>query len=160
MDDGTPVIRIAAKALILRDRSVLLQACDFNGQEVYLLPGGTQEFGEPLSDTVCWEVLEETGIRVRIGGLLWVREFIARNHGAFGDGDGEHNLACIFRCSVDGDAEPGVGALPDGAQIGVRWVPLRELLTTTMWPETVKQLLIALDQDGATLIPGCLGDCP
>lgn len=154
-----PTIRNSAKALVLRGRSVLLQECVFGGRTVYLLPGGTQEFGEPLGDTVRREVLEETGIRVRVESLLWVREFVARNHLVV-DGHGEHVVECIYRCTPEGDDAPRTGELPDVAQVGVRWMSLSALPGITMWPETVRSLLVAWDRGDADLVPGYLGDCP
>lgn len=159
MDKPAPTIRNSAKALILRGRSVLLQVCLLDGRAVYLLPGGTQEFGEPLIETVRREVLEETGLRIRVDGLLWVREFIARNHLPV-EGAGDHVVECIYRCTPEAGAEPGAGALPDAAQIGVRWVPFAELPTITMWPEAVKRLLIDSVGEGAGWDPAYLGDCP
>ncbi len=158
MDNSAATIRNSAKALILRGRSVLLQACLFDGRLVYLLPGGTQRFGESLAEAVHREVLEETGLRVRVDGLLWVREFIARNHLPI-DGAGDHVVEFIYRCTPEADAEPGPGALPDVAQVDVRWVPLEELPAITMWPETVKRRLIAWDEEGAELGLAYLGDC-
>ncbi len=164
MDDRAPTIRNSAKALILRDRSILLQVCLFDGRLVHLLPGGTQEFGESLAHTVRREVLEETGLRVRVDRLLWVREFIARNYLPLlpGDGEGDHVVECIYRCTPEADGEPGSGALPDAAQIDVRWVPLEELPRIVMWPETVQRLLTAQhnEDEGADWSLAYLGDCP
>ncbi len=159
MTNSGPTIRNSAKALILRERSVLLQVCRIEGQLVHLLPGGTQHFGESLNDTVRREVLEETGLPVRVDGLLWVREFITRNH-LPGDDAGDHVVEVIYRCTPENGTEPTTGALPDAEQIAVRWVPLAELPVITMWPETVKRLLIAWAEDSGELAPAYLGDCP
>ena len=159
MTNPGPTIRNSAKALILRERSVLLQVCRIEGQVVHLLPGGTQHFGESLIDTVRREVLEETGLPVRVDGLVWVREFIVRNHLPVDDA-GDHVVEVIYRCTLTDGTEPTAGALPDVDQIGVRWVPLAELPAIIMWPETVKRLLIAWADDGGELAPAYLGDCP
>ncbi len=151
-------VRNSAKALILCGRSILLQECAFRGLHVYLLPGGTQEFGESLEQTVRREVLEETGIRVRVDELLWVREFVERNHLPI-EGHGDHVVEFIYRCAPEGDDGPGGGEIPDAAQVGVRWVPLGELPGITMWPETVQRLLVAWDREGTEPVPGYLGDC-
>ncbi len=159
MGSSAPTIRNSAKALILRGRSILLQECVFRGLHVYLLPGGTQEFGEPLGLTLRREVREETGLDVQVDGLLWVREFVERNHLPV-EGHGDHVVEFIYRCAPEGDDGLGGGEVLDAAQIGVRWVPLGELPRLTMWPETVQRLLVAWDREGTELVPGYLGDCP
>ncbi len=152
-----PTIRNSAKALILRGQSVLLQECVYEGLHVYFLPGGGQEFGEPLEDTLRREVREETGMSVRVDRLLWVREFVERNHLPV-EGYGGHIVEFVYRCTPEDGAEPGLGPVPDAAQVGTRWVPLRELPGITMRPEAVRQLLVAWDQEGIELTPGYLGD--
>jgi len=42
-DGDTPRIRVAARALIIRDGAVLLQVCRIGDRVVPLLPGGGQE---------------------------------------------------------------------------------------------------------------------
>ena len=159
MLESTPAIRNSAKAIIIRDDAILLQRCRIGGRIVHLLPGGTQEHGEALADTVRREVLEETGMRVRVEKLLWVREFIARHHLSIA-GAGEHVVECIFRCTSEAGATIAVAAIPDAAQLDVRWVSLADLPALTLWPETVRDLLIA-DPDAADRLGASyLGDCP
>lgn len=153
------IIRNSAQAPIVRDRAALLQGCEFDGRIVHLLPGGIQEFGESLGDAVRREVYEEAGLRVRVDGLLWVRECIARTHGAVED-DGHHVVESIFRCTPELDGVPGAGSLPDTEQIAIRWVPFSALPRLTMWPEMVRQALIADPAAGSALPPTYLGDCP
>jgi 8-oxo-dGTP diphosphatase len=159
-DRPAPVVRNAAKALIVRDGAILLQVCRIGGRVVHLLPGGGQHGGEALDTTVRREVLEETGLPVRVERLLWVREFINRNHLPSGSPDG-HGLAVIFQCTPLTDAAPAAGTEPDSTQIDVRWVPLAALPTLTMWPEVVQRRLIAWHTTGAPLVEAVyLGDAP
>jgi len=152
-------IRVAARAVILRDGAVLLQVCQIAGREVHLLPGGGQEHGETLAEAVVREVREETGLDVTVGPLLWVREFIPRRHGLPHLGD-DHDLQCIFACTpVDAAAAlAAAAARPDAAQTAVRWVPLAALAGLTLWPEAVHRRLLTLAEDGLPRTPAYLGD--
>lgn len=157
MSHTTPWIRNSAKAIIISDGTLLLQRCRVDGQLVHLLPGGTQEHGESLIDTVRREVREETGMLVRVARLLWVREFIAAHH--IPDAKDEHVLECIFHCIPEAGETIGNAAVPDAAQIDIRWVALSELTALTLWPETIKRLLtIDFDPTSGTS-PVYLGDC-
>jgi len=156
----TPRVRVAARALIIRDGAVLLQVCRIGGLQIHLLPGGGQEPGETLAEAVVREVREETGLVVAAGPLLWVREFIPRRHGLTHLGDG-HDLHCIFACTPVADTAAALAdnaPLPDAAQTAVRWVPLVELDSLTLWPEAVHRRLLALAGDGLPLVPAYLGD--
>ena len=153
------MIRNSSKALIIENGAILLQRCQIEGQLVHLLPGGTQELGESFADIVRREVLEETGMDISVGSLVWVREFIARNHASVVD-DGSHIVECIFRCTPEVGAMIGTASLPDSGQIDVRWIPLADLTSITMWPETVQQLLSTDPSRANALVPSYLGDCP
>ena len=150
-------IRNAARALIVRDGAVLLQACHIAGEELHILPGGTQEFGEPLDATVRREVLEETGLTVRVDGLLWLCEWVERTHRPV-EGDGAHVLAAIFRCTPEADTPIVPPAVPDTDQVDVRWVPLAALPAIVMAPPVVRDLLIAWDTGNGALAPAYLGN--
>jgi 8-oxo-dGTP diphosphatase len=156
-EGDTPRIRVAARALIIRDGAVLLQVCRIGGRVVHLLPGGAQEHGETLAEAARREVREETGLAVAVDALLWVREYIVGRHDPHGNNG--HELACIFRGRLVGDATPTMGHNPDDAQVGVRWVPLEELADLTLWPEAVHRRLLALTTADLPLVPDYLGDC-
>jgi ADP-ribose pyrophosphatase YjhB (NUDIX family) len=158
-------IHIAAKAIILRDDAILLQECLFDGERVYLLPGGGQQPGESLEAAVRREVLEETGLEVEVDGFLWLRDFIARTHWPTFATE-EHRIEAIFRCTAASDAVAASGLAPDTAQVGLHWVPLADLAEISLYPETVKHLLMAYGPAVADphrlAAPGTryLGDCP
>ena len=58
----------AAVALLNSDGKILLLRRKDN--EKWTMPGGTLNFGESLADCAAREVLEETGFRIRITGLI------------------------------------------------------------------------------------------
>ena len=154
-----PATRNSAKALIVRDGAVLLQVCCFDGTEVHLFPGGGQEFEESLAAAVRREVLEETGILVQVGELLWVREFVKRTYHPDTEKPG-HAVEFFFRCTPEEDAPIIPVTVPDTDQIDVRWVPFAALPTLTVWPATIQRLLIDWGGEGTLPAPLYLGDCP
>lgn len=64
-------IRNSAKAVIIDSGRLLLTRNRDHIGTYYLFPGGGQEFGEPLADTVVRECLEEIGRTVEVSDLLW-----------------------------------------------------------------------------------------
>jgi len=60
-------VRSGAKALIIKENTILMNRCRHGDGSVYYdLPGGGQKQYEPLEDAVVREVMEETGYPCRI----------------------------------------------------------------------------------------------
>lgn len=63
-------MRSEVKAILLCGGRVLLGRCHTRqGQLYYTLPGGGQEPFEPMEKALEREVLEETGLHIRVGRL-------------------------------------------------------------------------------------------
>lgn len=70
-------IRSGAKAIIIKDKSILLNQCHHSdGRTYYDLPGGGQNQYESIEDAVVREVLEETGLTVRVKRFVALAEEI------------------------------------------------------------------------------------
>ena len=75
-------------------RQVLLVASTYpnHPQPLWNLPGGRQQPGELLSETVAREALEETGLRVSVGGLAYLAESYD---------EGVHFLSAAFEVTIE-----------------------------------------------------------
>lgn len=133
-------IRSAAKALIIRDGQLLATRNIDRDGEFYLLPGGGQEFGEPLDETMRRECREEIGCDVEVHDLILVRDYIARNHEFAQNGD-SHQVEFYFQCTLHPDAEPCNGPGADTWQTGIAWLPLERLDDYPLYPRVFQTLL-------------------
>ncbi|MHA7956276.1 NUDIX domain-containing protein [Streptomyces sp. L500] len=151
---GRMYLRNAASGLVVRDGQVLLVRGTWPdpGIENYWLPGGGQQPGETLAACAEREVLEETGVRVKAGPLLVLREHIAGNHrGSNVPIDtGHHRVEAVFWCNIlDAPSTLG-GTLHDDAQTGVEWAPLDKVCDLRMIPPFLQARLPELAAQAVT----------
>lgn len=148
-------IRNSAKALIIRNDHVLaVKLKDVEGFW-YTLPGGGQEPGETLFETLKRECLEEVNAEVAIGELRFIREYLGKNH-EFADHDTDtHQIEFMFLCHVAEDAVFENGTLPDTGQVGVEWLPLAELDNYRLYPLALRPLI---PHQANEKVPVYLGD--
>jgi len=120
-------IRHATRAVIVRDGKLLvIKMCDRSGI-FYVLPGGGQKHGETMKQGLLRECREEIGIEVMIGPLLYVREYIGRNHSFSKYHRDFHQVETVFACSIPPKTEPVAGSEKDRKQIGFAWLDLEKL---------------------------------
>ena len=128
-------VRTSAKALIIRDGKLLaLKLRDEDG-EFFILPGGGQEGGELLPETVRREVAEELGVLVDVGDLAFVIE--GR------DGEPFHRVDLVFRCEYLGELE-GAERHSDNNQTGAEWLDVATLNAAPLYPSKQRRAIMAL----------------
>ncbi|AKG21731.1 NUDIX domain-containing protein [Calothrix sp. 336/3] len=145
-----PGIRTAAKALIVREGYLLAIAKRDTHGLWYLLPGGGQHHGETLEQALLRECLEEIGTLVKIDKLLFVREFIGKNHITYSPNNtpndewarNAHTIDFIFACHVCEEYILQNGVSPDDNQEKVEWLPISNLAEYRLYPSALKHLLI------------------
>jgi len=135
-----PMIRNAARALIVRDNKILLLRKDAGHRGVrYALPGGAQDPGETLEQALIRECLEEIGTEVEVRELLHVADY-------FKPRDTEppstrHVVEFVFACRLPADYIPRNGHRPDRHQIEVVWRALSEVDSIGLQPHSLTAYL-------------------
>jgi 8-oxo-dGTP diphosphatase len=136
-------IRTSAKAIIINDGKLLTIKLNDNGDYFYILPGGGQHHGENLYEALRRECLEEVGGHVEIGELVFVREYIGKNHELAKYHSHAHQNEFMFRCELVQPLKEGIkGSNPDKGQIGVEWLPIDELRSYNFYPKDLRETII------------------
>lgn len=140
-------IRNSAKAIIIKEGKLLTLKMHENGGTYYILPGGGQEHGENLHQALERECKEELGAKVDIGELLFVREYIGENHELAAYHSHAHQTEFMFLCTVHQNLFDA-GTHPDKGQVGVEWLPIKDLLEYKLFPQALRTHLISYFDKG------------
>jgi len=132
-------VRTSAKAVIVRDNSILLVRHGKDGDTWFTLPGGGQNKFETLEAALVRECREETGYAVRMGELVFVGEYIGKNH-EFAPNDSDvHQIDLHFLCEIAGNEAPIPIAVPDNTQVGIEWVETGEIPDAPLYPKYLRK---------------------
>lgn len=149
-------IRVAARAVIVCGGKLLVVILRDDSGPFYILPGGGQKHGETLAETVRRECAEELGIAVRPGKLLYIREYIGKNHEFRARHKAFHQVEVVFSCEIENADNLGHGSEEDKRQVGFTWIPLSELRGARLFPSVFKTFL--KDDGTLDIEPRYLGD--
>ncbi len=105
-ETGTSRLSMTVAAFIFDDAGRVLLIKENYGRRRYGPPGGRMEAGESPRQAVLREVLEETGVQVRVHRLIGLYYFAD-----------EPWLAFTFHCHIE-HGEPGVPATGEIAEVG------------------------------------------
>ncbi len=126
-------IELIARGLARRDNQVLL-CLNRKGGYAYL-PGGHVEFGETAREALEREFVEESGIEVTSGGLVFISE------GRFEQkGKDRHELNLVFHVEHPHWPDP-FPSLEE--KIGFGWYDLASLHEVDLKPASIKAWLMA-----------------
>ncbi|QQK76809.1 NUDIX domain-containing protein [Salicibibacter cibarius] len=70
------MIRTASRALLIQDDNILALKYQEGNTAFYALPGGSQETGKSLHMNLLRECREELSIDVKVGKLIFGREWL------------------------------------------------------------------------------------
>jgi 8-oxo-dGTP diphosphatase len=157
--EDRPTLRNSAKAVIIENGYLLLIVNrGVKEERFYALPGGGQEGGETLHQALRRECLEEIGAEVEMGELLYLREYIGRNHEFAAHDGGSHQVEFMFACRLKTRPSHDAATVPDAWQIGVEWMPLDQLERVLLYPQALIPYLMDGDEHLGVDRPIYLGD--
>jgi ADP-ribose pyrophosphatase YjhB (NUDIX family) len=138
----------AVGAVLIRNGRILLVKRGYPpAVGKWSLPGGVIEAGESLADAATRELEEETGLRARPLGVVWVLNNVVLDP----LGRVKYHYLIV---DVIFDSESMEGALRAGGDaLDVSWVDLGEVPTRDDISRTVKKLVSRLETYGITYIP-------
>lgn len=137
--------RLAVKALIVRDRSILMNRYVHpTGREMFELPGGGQEHGEDQPSALIRECREEIGARIEVHQVACLFELMTER--SLRDDSPIapfHQVNVAYWCGLAEGEEPREGTAPDRHQSGTAWLPLDRLGEHDVQPPALARWLAA-----------------
>ena len=139
-------IRVSSRAIIVNEDKILLN-CFGNGL-YYNFPGGGIEENETAKQAVVREVMEESGLAVEVGELVFSLEY---EPASCNDCSGKHHISFFFRCYLNNDVPSQIPSHtdidPDDPSITSEtiWIPLSELDKVSVVPKICDPLIKYLE---------------
>ena len=129
------------KGIIFNCEEVLLIKKEYeDGRMLYTLPGGSQEPGETLEETLNRELYEEIAAHVKIIDLASIYEY--KQSSKSDPGLVKHKVEFAFYCHIEGAYSATMGQHPDPHQTDVVWVPRQELSEINLYPVALHDVLL------------------
>jgi 8-oxo-dGTP diphosphatase len=127
------VPRVGVGAITIRDNKVLLVKRGVEpSKNLWAIPGGTQKLGETLQECAEREILEETGVTIKVGKCVYVFDFIEYDDGR----------RIKFHFVIVDFAADYVSGEPQGADdaLEARWFSAQDLKKFPVAENTLKAL--------------------
>lgn len=126
----TRPIRIATRAIILKDNKLLLVNAWKGRDHLWCAPGGGAEPHASLPDNLIREVTEETGLTITVGPVCLINEFHDPK-GSF------HQVDVYFRAAIKAGTLSDAWQDPEGVVSHRRWVTRAELAGLHCKPDSL-----------------------
>ena len=146
------IFRYSIKAVIIRDGKLLVESCARG--RFCKLPGGGHQWGETMEQALIRECREELNLTVRPERLLFVRDYIAKNHDSPFDDPCFHQAELMFLCTVEDFSPLCNGSIPDGEKQQIRWIEIDRLADSDFFPQAIVPWLKNIDKVTQTIVLG------
>jgi 8-oxo-dGTP diphosphatase len=123
-------MKVRPAALIIEADTLLTLRYNYNGTDVFMIPGGNMEFGENMQTCLAREITEELGVSASVLDLL----FIAEVHQKDMD-----KLHCIFKTQLDNGTEPKINPLNCSA-LEIVYLPFEKIRKVAIYPNIPEQI--------------------
>ena len=123
-------IRIATRAIILHNDRLLLVNAWKGRSDLWCAPGGGAELHSSLPDNLIREVMEETGLTVRVAAPCLINEF----HDPHGD---FHQTDIYFRCEITAGEIDDNWIDPEGIVTRRKWATRDEVRRLRVKPDSL-----------------------
>jgi ADP-ribose pyrophosphatase YjhB (NUDIX family) len=117
---------VRTRAIIFDEMGrLLVQQHSHSKPGFYRLPGGSVKFREKIEDCLVREIREETGFDVKVGRLIWVRDFL--DHSSY------HSIEMFFLARIVGGI---FDPTPEGKDIDLMFKDVEDLEHVVFYPKT------------------------
>lgn len=136
--DAIFFLSIRTRVIIVHDGKMLLLS-PFEPSAGWRLPGGGLELDESLADCGEREILEETGLTIRVTNVAFLREWVVPRYCVLpGSNETGYGMEVYLYAELVGGPQP---LLTEAGSTGVpHWIPLEEVPALPLWPKELKTL--------------------
>ncbi len=138
---GRPIVGVGT-VVLNGDMVLMIQRGNPPRQGSWSLPGGVQELGETIRETARREVREETGMEIRIFGLIDVVDSVSR--------DANENIEYHYTLIDLAGYTVGGTLMAGGDAQDCRWFTQSEIDDMDLWSETKRIIALAMDRYSAS----------
>ncbi len=130
-------VKNAVKAIIIKDGKIAVIQKAEDNKIYYTLPGGSQKKFEDMESALKRECIEEISCNIEIKTLLFIREYIGKNH-EFKIRDADiHKVEFFFLCGIKKNETIRNGVKPDKTQIDVLFIEIDKLEKYNFYPKGI-----------------------
>lgn len=121
--------RISAAGIVLHDNRILLVRYNIpDGSSILVGPGGGVEIEEDMQQALVREVLEETGLEVKPGKMLFVEDLLSQKY---------RMIKIWFLCSVVGGQLSKTQEAAVEGIVDVNWYSKDQLKNEVVYPSVI-----------------------